>query len=397
MKVLQVNCVYNRGSTGKIVYDIHQYLINKNFESIVCYGRLQSENEKNIFKTSSEILAKLNNLKARFTGIQYGGCYFSTRKLINIIKREKPNVVHLHCLNGFFVNIYKILDFLKKNNIKTVITLHAEFMYTVNCSHAYECNKWKKGCGDCPDLKRATNSYFFDNTNKAWMKMLKAFQDFENLSIVSVSSWLEKRAKESKILSNKKHTTILNGIETEKIFYPRLENINNKLINEKIIIHVTANFNNEIKGGKYIIELAKRLKSYNIKFLVIGNDKNQKKLPENIIDIGKLKDQNKLAYYYSKADLAIITSKKETFSMVCAEALSCGTPIVGFKAGAPEEIALKKYSEFVEYGDIDELEKCVLKWLYKKDINHDHMVKLAQKKYSKIRMCERYIDIYENR
>ena len=104
----------------------------------------------------------------------YGGCFASTRKLISIIKREKPDVVHVHCVNGHVVNIYNIITYLKKSKIKTVLTLHAEFMHTANCGHAYECEKWKTGCGNCPRNKSVTSSWVFDNTHKSWLKMKKA-------------------------------------------------------------------------------------------------------------------------------------------------------------------------------------------------------------------------------
>ena len=162
MKILQVNCVFRTGSTGKIMDDIHKSLKNKGIESIFCYGRGVKIVEHDIYKTSSEIEAKLNNFRSRLGGLQYGGSFIATRRLIKIIKSEKPDVVHLHCINGFFVNIYRLLNFLKKNDIPTVLTLHAEFMYTGNCGHAYECDKWKSGCGKCPSLRKSTYSYTFD-------------------------------------------------------------------------------------------------------------------------------------------------------------------------------------------------------------------------------------------
>ena len=112
MKVMQINCVYNTGSTGKIVYDIHNSLKESGIESIICYGRGKKTDETGVYKTSSEFLAKFNNVKSRFTGIQYNGSFFATRKLINIIKKTKPDVGHLHCINGFFVNIYTLVKFL---------------------------------------------------------------------------------------------------------------------------------------------------------------------------------------------------------------------------------------------------------------------------------------------
>lgn len=398
VKVLQVNCVYKKGSTGKIVFDIHDCLRKEGIESIICYGRGQNENEKDVYKISSEIISKFNNIKSRITGMQYNGSYLATRKLINIIKSENPEVVHLHCLNGFFVNIYKIINFLKENNISTILTLHAEFMHTANCGHAYDCDKWKMGCGNCPRLREATNSYLFDRTNKSWSKMKAAFEGFDDLIVTSVSPWLEDRAKQSPILKDKKHLTILNGIDTERTFYPReteylikKHNIND----EKIILHVTANFCSEIKGGKYIIDLAKSMSDENVKFIVIGNKDKRIGLPSNIIDVGIVLDQNELATYYSMADVTVITSKRETFSMICAESLACGTPVVGFKAGAPEQISLREYSEFVDYGNLQGLKSKIINLLYNKNSSKDDLLIQAKNKYSKENMFERYINIYE--
>jgi putative colanic acid biosynthesis glycosyltransferase len=401
MKILQVNSVYKKGSTGKIISDIHTVLKERNYESVVCYGRGEKFYESSVYKTSSEISAKWSALSARITGIPYASSYYSTSELINVINKEKPDIVHLQCINGFFVNIYKLLNFLKRENIKTVLTLHAEFMYTGSCGHAFECEKWKSGCGKCPQLWEATKSLFFDRTDTAWLKMRDAFKDFHNLTIVSVSGWLEDRAKQSPILRNKKFVTIENGIDTENVFHRvSYEHIKKKLElgNEKILLHVTSNFSDnieDIKGGHYIIDLANRLKDENIKILVIGRRNNQLKLPNNIIYVGVTNNQKELAAFYSLADLSIITSRRETFSMPCAESLSCGTPVVGFRAGAPEAISLKEYSEFVEYGNMDELEKVVRNWIGKKPNLTSSISEIASQHYSKERMGERYIAVYK--
>ena len=191
---MQINCVYNLGSTGKIVYDLHNELKANGIESVVCYGRGKKVKEENVYKTCGELYSKLNNLWSRITGIMYGGCLISTDKLFRIIKKEKPDIVHLHCLNGYFVNIYRLITFLKNNNYKTVLTLHAEFMYTANCGHALECDKWKTGCGKCPRLRSETKSWFIDGTAKSWKKMKRAFQGFDKniIKIIAVSDWIKK-------------------------------------------------------------------------------------------------------------------------------------------------------------------------------------------------------------
>ena len=147
MKVLQVNCVYKKGSTGKIVYDLHTEFKNRNIESIVCYGRGQRFNEAGVYKTCGEIYSKINNLLSRVTGIMYGGCGYSTSKLFKIIQKEKPDIVHLQCINGYFVNIYRLVEWLKKNKIPTVATLHADFMFTGGCGYSIDCQHCKKNNG----------------------------------------------------------------------------------------------------------------------------------------------------------------------------------------------------------------------------------------------------------
>ena len=195
MKVLQINNVYNYGSTGKITRDLHQVLVQDGVESFVCYGRRTRTSDKNVVKICTEAYGKANGLFSRLTGVPYGGCILSTNKLIRIISKNNPDVVHLHCLNGHFVNIYRLIDFLKHEQIPTVLTLHAEFMHTANCGHSFECEKWLTGCGDCPDVRSATGAYFFDRTHYSWEKLRKAFSGFDKLAVVSVSPWNGRNAR----------------------------------------------------------------------------------------------------------------------------------------------------------------------------------------------------------
>lgn len=402
MKVLQVNCVYKTGSTGKITADLHNAFKKKGIESVVCYGRGKRVNEPNVYKTCGELYSKLNNLLSRFTGIMYGGCFFSTNRLISIIKKEKPDIVHLQCINGYFVNIYRLVNWLKKNNIKTVLTLHAEFMFTANCGHSFDCESWKTGCGKCPKFKAETKSLFFDGTARSFKKMQKAFEGFknENLIVASVSPWLMERAKQSPILAGKQHTVVMNGLDTGVFYRREVGAVKSELgiADEKIIFHVTPNFNNDpdyIKGGYYIIKLAEMLKGENVKIIAAGSYPENLKVPDNILLLGKVSDQNRLAELYSMADITVIASKRETFSMVCAESLCCGTPVAGFKAGGPEAISLDKYSRFVDYGDLKSLYTAVND-LLREARNGEKISKDASAAYGSRVMSENYINIYRS-
>lgn len=80
--------------------------------------------------------------------------------------------------------------------------------------------------------------------------------------------------------------------------------------------------------------------------------------------------------------------------MPCAESLCCGTPVIGFKAGAPEQISLPEFSEFVEFGDVVQLENLLRKWLGKKDIDPGCIAQKAAETYSSQTMVRNYLDVY---
>lgn len=399
MKIVQINCVYGDGSTGKLTRDIHLSLLSNGIESRVAYPFSNRKwEEKGLYSFSSTYESHLSAAYRRLTGRQFDGAFFQTKRLIRYLVWEKPDVVHIQCINGNSINVYMLLSFLAKNNISTVYTLHAEFPYTGGCGHAFECEKWKSGCGKCPILREATQSVCIDGTSRTWRQQYRAYQLFEEdkLHIVAVSPWLLNRAKESMLLRRFPMIAIYNGVDTS-IFRYRKSNIRktyNILPTTKLILHVTAIFNSnvqDLKGGRYIIELAEQNTDY--VFVVAANHGKVENLPSNVIYLGRTKTQIELAEWYSAADLTIVTSKRETFSMPVAESMCCGTPVVGFKAGGPETIAIPEYSTFVEYGDIKKLNNAIhesLERLERKDI----IERAAQNVYGKDVMCSEYLKLY---
>ena len=390
MKVLQVNNVYAQQSTGKLTRELHGGLLRCGQESLVVYGRGKTVNEPGVIRLCPDWYGKLNSFASRFAGIRYGGCLLSTLRLQRIILREKPDIVHLQCINGNFVNIFRLMEWLKKQKIKTVLTLHAEFMYTANCGHAFECDQWKQGCRQCPNLRKATKSLFFDRTGYCWNRMRKAFEGFDgNCVAVAVSPWTAARAGEGEILKGIPIHTIYNGVDTGVFSETGLERKKNT------VFHATAKFSPDPehpKGGWHLIRLAQRMPE--VTFLVAGSAEPCGKLPENLVLLGEIRDQEELADHYRKAALTVLVSRKETFSMPCAESLCCGTPVVGFRAGAPEQIALPEYSEFVKFGDLDSLEAVLKYWLARTDLAPEQIARQADQTYSSETMIRKYLEIY---
>lgn len=356
MKIAQIDVNFQFSSTGKIVADLVACLKKDGNSTLACFGRGMNPEIEHVHKISSGLEVALHALGTRLTG--YTGCYsfFATRQLIRLLKEYQPDVVHLHDLHGYFVNIGELVEYLKLIKMPTVWTFHCEFMYTGKCGYAFDCNKWKSHCDNCPMLQTYPTSWFFDKTSDMFEKKRQMFDGFDNLCLTAPSKWLANRMQESPIVGNKSIAVVLNGLDTD-IFFPR-ESISLRekldLTGRYVVLSVGSNLFSEIKGGHYVLQLAER--NPDINFVMIGVGEAPKLIPPNIMLLQKIGDQNLLATYYSMADLLLLTSAKETFSMVCAESLACGTPVIGFDSGAPKEVAPLRFGEFVPHQDIDALD-----------------------------------------
>ena len=393
MKVLTVNCV-DTGSTGSIINSIEKNLYGK-CEFEICYERGQVVRNSNRYRITPKIEFLFYYAFGRLTGIKYGTGYTSTIRLLMKIKRTHPDVVHVHCPNTNSINLYMLFSYLKKKEIPTVITNHAEFYYTGNCPHSFECLKFQSGCGECDYVFDPYRPYLFDRTRYEWKKMYDSFQNYKKLIMIAVSPWQEHRMRLSPIVKDLNIRTIMNGVDTDVFHYmPGL--FEDKT--GKKILHVTAGFSNgldDLKGGRYIIQLAKIMPEY--EFTVVGPcvNINERALPTNIKLTGAIKSKKELARLYSGADITVIVSKRETFGMVCAESLCCGTPVIGFSAGGPESIAMLDNSVFVDYGDIEQLKKEKKKTKKMQSADKEKLSQFAQKKYSCRKMASSYYEIYK--
>lgn len=396
MKILTINWTYRYGSTGKIILDIEHELQDCDFLHCIEYRTLDIA--ENVYVLTNRLTCRIYHRTSKIKGLQYQNGVRPTSRLIGKINEYRPDIVHIHCPNGHTLNLYRLLNYLKSNGIPTVITNHAEFFYTGNCPHAFGCRQYLDGCKNCKDYKTATNSWFLNRSAEAWKKMYESFQGFEHLHMVCVSDWQAGRLRNSKICEGIPCSVIYNGVDTNVFKEGRYDGTREK----RVVLFVTASFSDDKsdpKGGNYIIALAKGLKNSHpdIEFWVAGpNRVVGTELPDNIIVLGEIRDQNKLAELYSDADVTIIASKRETFGMACAESMCCGTPVIGFENGGTESIAIKEYSAFVPYDDIHALQELVIEWVdKKKQLDRDKISTEARQKYAKTTMAQQYYAIYQ--
>ena len=392
MKVLLIDNACKHGSTGEICYNLYNYINRAGHTAAVFYGRGEAIDEENIYKFGLDHETLMHAFLSRLTG--FNGCFspLSTRRLIRRIEAFRPDVIHLHELHAYFVDIAPLIEYIKKRGIPVVWTFHCEYMYTGKCGHAGTCERWKTGCGHCPSVRDYPKSLFFDQTARMFSEKSRLLGDLKAV-YVTPSEFFAKRVRQS-FLRNKRVEVINNGINTE-IYYPRGKGKARSELgipaDRTIVLSVAPWIMSRAKGGGWVLELAKRQKDPRVEYMLVGDGERIEKPLENVTIVPLVRNRAKLAEIYSEADCFVLCSEHETFSLTCAEALCCGVPVAGFKCGAPETIFKHPWAEFVDYGDLDGLEKAIAVQL-----NRDRggIPEYGAQTFSKEKMCSAYLKQY---
>jgi glycosyltransferase involved in cell wall biosynthesis len=335
--ILHVNTVDSVGGAAKIASWINNELNSQGYNSkILVKIAFSNDNSVNVLKEEDSIKQKLL-LKLQDNKGWLDFFHVASLNIKNLDLYKECNILHLHNIHGGYFSPFALpeLSSLKP----TIWTLHDEQSITGHCSFAFDCERWLTGCGKCenlkyyPDIKK-------DTTNFLWQTK-KNIYEHSNLTIVCPSNWLKQRIEKS-ILKNQDIRLIYNGIN-EKIFTNTDKQIARQKLNlphDKKILLFSANgsIKNPQKGGEYLIQTYETLSSCtDILFVNIGGqaaDNNQ----ENWLDIPYITEEETLALYYSASDLFIYPSLADSFGLVVAESLSCGTPVIAFKTGGIPEI-----------------------------------------------------------
>lgn len=338
MKIVQINAVYEKYSTGRTTKELHEALINYGYESFVASPDLNGLNN-NCYEIGCKFDRKVHAVLSRLIGTQG---YFSTgatRKLINYLNSIKPDVIILRNLHGNYINVKRLLDYISENKIATVLVLHDCWFYTGKCVYYTEdnCFRWKEQCGNCPALKKGNPSLFFDRSRKMLKDKSEKFQKIENrLAVVGVSKWVADDVRKSILKNARIIKYIYNWINLEQ-FSPNAHiSIIKKynLPSKKIILGVAMSWN-KAKGIDVFNGLADML-SDDYQIVLIGDVSTP--INEKIISIGTVKDTGELAALYAASYVFLNPSIQETFGKTTAEAMACGTPIIAYNGTAMPEL-----------------------------------------------------------
>lgn len=379
MKILEVNSV-PYGSTGQIMFSISDNLRSIGNDVLCTTGFTWTGCQRtDWFQTSNIIEKSIHILLSRFTGRNECYSYFATYRLIYNLKNFSPDIIHLHNLHGWYLNLPLFFSYIKKNNIPIIWTLHDCWSFTGQCPHftMVKCNKWKTGCHHCPQYHEYPATYV-DRTKTMWKLKKKWFTCIQNMTIITPSQWLAGLVKQS-YLKEYPVKVINNGIDL-RVFKPTPSDFREKYdLNGKYIVLGVAFGWGKRKGLDVFIELSKHLDNTKYQIVLVGtDDQTDKQLPEKIISIHRTHDQHELVQIYSAADVFANPTREEVLGLVNIESLACGTPVVTFCTGGSPEVLNEFCGSVVPCEDTDALYHEIIRICETKPFSKEACLKRAQ-------------------
>lgn len=406
MKVLHIVAGDLTGGAARGAYWLHLELREQGIDSKVMTNSVETFGDKSVISTVGTAKSKLiqmarsqletlptifyQNKKSTIFSNGFVGFDFTKTK-----EYKEADIIHLHWVNNGFVNIKHLSNISKP----VIWTMRDMWPMTGGCHYSMKCERYKTGCGKCPQL---CSSREYDLSKVVLNRKSKYIP--KNTKFVGISDWLSETAKESILLKTFDIRTIYNNINT-KDFFPIDKQVARNVLgistNKKIILAGAQNITDFYKGFEKFIEATQELDKDKYCLCFFG------KLDTDIVDslgfqymnFGFLHDCVSLRLLYSAADVFVAPSLMDAFGKTLAESMACGTPVVCFNATGPKDIVDHQINGYKAIPfESSDLAKGII-WV----LNSPDYTTLSQNAREKVLRCfdskvvaEEYIKLYKS-
>ncbi len=252
---------------------------------------------------------------------------------------QSADVINIHWINFGFLSMRDI-ERLYALNKPIVWTLHDMWLFTGGCHYSGECTQFEQNCSACPIV------YMKKTPSLLWRKKELIFKN-KKVSIIAPSQWLVDESKKASLTKNANSICVPNTLNSA--LFTNLNKVEacKKLgldVSKKYILFSAANPNDVRKGFSYFVEAVERLKKEyanhsQLELLVMGKEQKAfSSLALKVNNLGFITSEEKSALIYSAASVFVIPSLEDNLPNTIMEALSCGTPCVGFAIGGIQEM-----------------------------------------------------------
>lgn len=335
------------GSTGGIMMKEHLALLDAGHDSFAFWGRGRTANTADEMKFCTDVEVRCDALLTRFDGKAGFHSHAATKRLLKRLDEIKPDVVHLHNLHGYYLNIEMLFEWLLVNECNVEWTLHDCWAFTGHCAYfTYaDCSQWKSQCASlvqCPQLETYPKTISKKSCSWNYVQKRHLFNllPVERMKLISPSQWLADLVAGSflsKYPLEVRHNTI-----NADVFKPSPSNVRERCgIGDRFMILGVASPWNDRKGLDDFIRLSIDLDSSSYVVVLVGlSSKQIRSMPAGLIGLPKTSSPEELAHLYSAANVFFNPTREDNYPTVNLEAEACGTPVVTYDVGgSPETIS----------------------------------------------------------
>ena len=385
-KILHLSTTDIEGGAARAAYRLHQGLQSIGVTSHLLV-RAKFSAEKNIIPEKT-ILTKLGPPTSGFPLQLYpqrDRAMFSPQWFPDAIAPKvaqlNPDIINLHWICNGFLQIETLAKFDKP----LLWTLHDMWPFTGGCHYSQKCDRYRESCGACPHLKSKSN---WDLSRWVWQRKAKAWKNLD-LTIVSPSLWLAKRARASSLFQNLRVEVIANGIDIQK-YKPIKRQVARELLNlpqDKQLILFSSMSPGDRRKGFHLLQpalqnLSKAGWQDKIELIILGASQpdHQVDLGFNNNYLGCFSDDISLSLVYAAADVFVAPSIQDNLPNTVMEAIACGTPCVAFDIGGmPEMIEHQKSGYLAQPFKIEDLALGIA-WVLENKARHQKLSHRAREK-----------------
>lgn len=392
MKILMINVTCGTGSTGRICTDLAEVLSENGHDVKIAYGRdaVPEQYQKYAIRVGNDLDVNVHALKARLCDAAGFGSKKVTRQFIKWIENYNPDIIHLHNIHGYYINIEILFDYLKVCKKRIIWTLHDSWAFTGHTPYCdvVSCYKWKTTCDGC-ELKKEYPKTLFDHSKRNWNKKKRIFDGINGMLLVTPSKWLQGLVKES-FLKEYETVVINNGINTHAFYHRESNILENYGIKNKFVVLGVSSVWDHMKGLDDYLQLA-HLLSDKCKLILVGLTPEQiANLPKEVLGIARTENVDELAMIYSEADVFVNLSYCENYPTVNIEALACGTPVLTYETGGSPEIVRKYGGAVVEKENVQAVKNKIEEMMKKQ-----YEISFTSEENDVNYMIKNYLAIYE--
>ena len=251
---------------------------------------------------------------------------------------READLVHYHIIHSGFLSMQSLPAMTAEK--PSLWTLHDPWAMTGHCIHPFSCQRWKTGCGQCPDLK--TDFAIQRDTTALNFRLKRMAYRRSNFEILVASSWMENMVRQSPLMDGVPVHKVPFGLDLD--FFKPGDQAAAKArlgIEPHRLVLCFRSVVNDFKGLQYVIEALDRLQTQVPICLLTLNDKGRiEKFKDRfqVVELGWTNDDSVMQDVYSATDLFLMPSLADSFGLMAVEAMACGKPTICFEGTALPEV-----------------------------------------------------------